>query len=190
KSYRSEPPPSSPSPRFANQNRSQAKPRGPFFHSHRVILRHPHRQVRKTEPRIPGKANLVPDFPQTPEDGANFFRIVRTGSHRHQSLELDIRKLRHLPRKFGHFIRRQAKLGLLSGYVDLNETTHFPVDPAGPPVDFLSQGKAVKGVNICKSSDHVLHLVPLQMADEMPCAAAVKGFPLRNGFLHAAFADV
>ena len=81
-----------------------------------------------------------------------------------------------------------AELGAFAGDVDLEEDVLGLAEGVGAVVDLLGEVEAVDGVDGVEEADGVLGLVALEVADEMPDAAADL-FDLGEGFLDLVFAE-
>lgn len=86
--------------------------------------------------------------------------------------------------------RGEARLGLLTGYVYLQQDVYLAVDAGRLALDGVQQTLAVHTLDEVNEGDDEAHLVGLQMANHMPADVLGQGLVLGDEFLHPALAEV
>lgn len=171
---------------FAEEGGADADLRGAFFNGDGEIAAHAHGKDGKMEAGV--GLELAAEFAEVGKVGARFFRVGRVGGDGHETTEGEAREGVDFLGKGAGGGRGAAELGAFAGDVDLEEDVLDFGEGFGAMVDFLGEFGAVDRINGIKEADGVLGLVGLEMADQVPDAAA-EFLDLAAGFLDFVFAE-
>ena len=98
---------------------------------------------------------------------AGIFNICTNGSHCHQSAHPDARKSIEFPHSGIGILGHHTAFAYFPSAVNLHQNVRGDSQHFAASADFLGQAEGIHTLNEGHPSHHLLHLVGLQMTDEM-----------------------
>lgn len=157
-----------------------------LFDSYLEIVGHAHRQCRRLVTRC---TKTIQRAARSRKDAAERCLIGVERRHGHDAPQTKAPESEQSLGLRGNVRERQAALGFLGGHVHLEEGVEAPPKRAAELVDRVGKAWAVEGVQEVEARKE-LHLVALKVSNQVPANWGGDEIHLREGFLHAVFADV
>ena len=137
---------------------------------------------------IPAGSGLCQQFPHLGKKAAGGGVIGIGGRNGHQPAHFDVGLGGGSIQQRPQVVLANAALAFLGADVDLHQDLLGDAQPLGGGLDLIQQPRAVHALDQRSAAHHLVDLVGLQVADEMPRLAVVSsGVGLFHKFLHVVF---